>query len=88
MGEKIRWWAKFIVGNWKTIITMLTVVSGFSGFRFYELAEKDNVITASNKQIAEIARQYHHEYTPQPITIKNNCNCKRLIQKHIRKYHQ
>lgn len=57
--ESIRYWAKFIVDNWKTLIAIAAVVPSAGVFHFSEVNEKESDIKMMQNQITEMAGMLH-----------------------------
>lgn len=57
MADKIEW-IKLILTNWKTIMLIITTLTGWIIQSEVALAEKEKVIEDTQQQVANVARHY------------------------------
>lgn len=82
---------KFLVTNWKTFVTIWTLLTGaVAAYQTNASWVKDEEIANTQKQVTEVAALYSQQPAEVPrgeITISNVCDCKSEIAKHIAKDH-
>jgi len=93
--EAVRYWANFIAKNWPFVISFLSL-AGISIYSTNDSMSKDQIITDTQNQVVEVAKQYRQEFMPAAVRKSktiiekhyiNNCDCKKLIHENNVKYH-
>ena len=85
-------WVKVILMNWKTLVSIVTLLLSLLGWQTYETVEAKAEVVQTKKQVAQVAESYRAAYmdkAPEKVEVRTItervCTCD--INAHIKEYH-
>lgn len=79
-------WVKLILDKWAVILPALLFLGSALGWTFDNM-EKTQEIEDTQKQVAAVANYYNPPEEPKKIIVKQKCNCKKLLNIHLKREH-